>query len=74
MSRALSDLIAYTQREAAIVGNVRRLHIAAAVRDLSLSTHKVGSRTLILRRDLEAWIESHPPAPRKSKSTIGDEL
>jgi excisionase family DNA binding protein len=67
MPQNLADQLAFTAAEAAVAGRVRKFNIDTAVRDGSLPTHRVGLRSLILRRDLEAWIESHPPRRQRNQ-------
>lgn len=60
-------LVAMSPAKAAASTGLRPERIAAALREGWLHAHRVGTKTLILTRDLEAWIASHPSAFRVSR-------
>ena len=59
--RPVSPIALSSTRCAAATG-LRLERIQAAMRDGSLRSSRIGTRTLILVRDIEAWILSHGPA------------
>jgi excisionase family DNA binding protein len=55
-----SDKLAFSVAEAAVHADVCRDNIYAAIREGALCARKAGRRTLILRADLEAYLDSLP--------------
>jgi excisionase family DNA binding protein len=55
-----SEKIAYSVAEAAVHADVCRDYIYTAIRNGSLRARKAGRRTLILRADLETFLEELP--------------
>ena len=53
--------IAYSIREAVAAANIGRSSIYEAIAAGRLNARKLGKRTLILRDDLTAWLDSLPP-------------
>lgn len=60
-------MVAYTPAMAAAACSVRPERIREAVRLGYLQAHRVGTKSLILRSQLEEWIASHPPAVRGAR-------
>jgi excisionase family DNA binding protein len=60
-------VVAMSPNKAAAATGLRLEKISAAVREGWLHTHRVGTKTLILTSDLEAWIKSHPSALRGAR-------
>ena len=60
-------MIAYTVAKAAAACCMRPERIQEAVRLGYLQTHKIGTKSLILASQLEAWVASHPPAFRGTR-------
>jgi excisionase family DNA binding protein len=56
----MSDVLAYPIDEAAKVVGVSRDRLYQAVRDNELTARKAGRATLVLRSDLEAWLQLLP--------------
>jgi excisionase family DNA binding protein len=55
--------MAFTVDEASMVSRIGRNNLYLAVQTGALRARKLGKKTLILRDDLRAWLESLPPAP-----------
>lgn len=60
------DAVAYSPTRAAAATGLRPERITRAVREGHLHAVRVGTKTLILRSQLEAWLLSHGPASRLS--------
>jgi excisionase family DNA binding protein len=54
--------MAFTIEEASQVSRIGRNNLYLAVQTGALRARKLGKKTLILRDDLRAWLESLPPA------------
>jgi excisionase family DNA binding protein len=54
--------MAFTIEEAGQVSRIGRNSLYLAVQTGALRARKLGKKTLILRDDLRAWLESLPPA------------
>jgi excisionase family DNA binding protein len=54
--------MAFTIEEAGLVSRIGRNSLYLAVQTGALRARKLGKKTLILRDDLRAWLESLPPA------------
>jgi excisionase family DNA binding protein len=52
--------MAFTVREACAISRVGRSKLYLAIHSGELRARKVGKSTLILRRDLEIWLETQP--------------
>lgn len=52
--------LAYTVVEAAAVAGVGRTSIFEEIRNNRLVARKIGRRTVILKKDLDNWLESRP--------------
>jgi excisionase family DNA binding protein len=55
-----SQKLAFSVAEAAVHADLCRDYVYTAIRDGSLRARKAGRRTLILRADLEAFLEELP--------------
>jgi excisionase family DNA binding protein len=68
----MQNNMAFSVAEAAVHANVCRDLIYAAIRAGDLRARKAGRRTLILRSDLEAYLQELPGLKlRPSKATTG---
>ncbi|MEH2528641.1 MULTISPECIES: helix-turn-helix domain-containing protein [unclassified Bradyrhizobium] len=56
----VTDKLAFTIQEAAIICSLGQTKIYEAIKDKLLKARKYGTRTVILRADLEAFLESLP--------------
>jgi excisionase family DNA binding protein len=54
--------LAFTVEEASQVSRIGRNQLYLSVQTGALRARKLGKKTLILRDDLRAWLESLPPA------------
>ena len=59
-------VIAYSPSSAAVATGLKLHKIQAAIRDGSLKAVRVGTKTRLTRTAIEAWLDSHPSAQRKS--------
>ena len=59
---ATTDKLAYTVAEAATAAGVGRTLLFQEIRDGHLIARKIGRRTIIVREELEAWLQSRPAA------------
>jgi hypothetical protein len=64
--------IAYGIAEAAEAAGLRFHHIRQGLREGFLRSHAVGRRTVILKRDLEDFIEQRA-APKSSRAALNQE-
>jgi len=60
-------VVAMSPNKAAAATGLRPERISAAICEGWLHAHRVGTKTLILTSDLEAWIKSHPSALRGAR-------
>jgi excisionase family DNA binding protein len=60
-------LVAMSPAKAAASTGLRPERISDAISGGWLPAHRVGTKTLILVSDLEAWIKTHPSALRGSR-------
>jgi hypothetical protein len=56
--------LAHTIEDAARLSTICRTSVYAAIKSGELKTRKHGKRTLVLDRDLRAWLEAMPASPR----------
>lgn len=57
-------LVAMSPAKAAAATGLRPERITDAIAGGWLPSYRIGNKSLILARELEAWIASHPPAFR----------
>jgi excisionase family DNA binding protein len=58
------EVICYSPRSAALALGISREHVRLAVKIGALPGYKLGSRTLVLRDDLVAWVRRLPRSTR----------
>jgi excisionase family DNA binding protein len=58
----VADKMALSTEEAAWVANVGVVTLRRAINDGTLRAHKSGRRMIILRADLESWLQQLPVA------------
>jgi len=58
--KSASEAIAYSPRAAALALGISREHVRFAIKFGTLPAYKLGSRTLLLRDDLVAWVRKLP--------------
>lgn len=57
---ALSEKLGFTVQEAAIISSLGQTSIYKAIKDKQLTARKYGTRTIITRTDLNAFLEGLP--------------
>jgi len=65
------DVVAYSVTKAAAAVDIRPERIRAAVTDGALASYRVGTKSRILKSELERWISSHPSARRPREASHG---
>jgi excisionase family DNA binding protein len=66
----MSDPLAFTIPQAITTAGVRKTTLYAAIKEGRLRARKSGRRTLILRDDLRAWLESLPSLDLKREADL----
>jgi excisionase family DNA binding protein len=66
----MSDPLAFTIPQAITTAGVRKTTLYAAIKEGRLRARKSGRRTLILRDDLRAWLESLPALDLKREADL----
>ena len=64
MPRPTVEKLAFTIQEAAAVASIGQTSLYKAIRDKQLKARKYGTRTIITRTDLQAFLDSLPPSNR----------
>lgn len=65
-----SEVIAYQIADAIRVSGCTRSRLYEAMRDGELPYRKMGRRTLIMRTDLEAWLERASSRPVRQSAEV----
>jgi excisionase family DNA binding protein len=61
MLRPAVEKLAFTIQEAAAVSSIGQTSLYKAIRDKQLTARKYGTRTVITRTDLQAFLDTLPP-------------
>jgi len=64
MLRPTVEKLAFTIQEAAAVASIGQTSLYKAISDKQLKARKYGTRTIITRTDLQAFLDSLPPSNR----------
>jgi excisionase family DNA binding protein len=64
MLRPTVEKLAFTIQEAAAASSIGQTSLYKAIRDKQLKARKYGTRTIITRTDLQAFLDSLPPSNR----------
>ncbi len=62
--RPIMEKLAFTIQEAAAVCSIGQTSLYKAIREKQLKARKYGTRTIITRIDLQAFLDSLPPSSR----------
>ncbi len=62
--RPTMEKLAFTIQEAAAASSIGQTSLYKAIRDKQLKARKCGTRTIITRTDLQAFLDSLPPSNR----------
>ena len=65
----MPDPLAFTIRQAITTAGIRKTSLYAAIKRGELRARKSGRRTLILRDDLQAWLERLPTLELKHRAS-----